>query len=37
VATVGVPLLAEACGLTLVGFARPGQHVIYSHPQRLHA
>jgi FdhD protein len=29
--------LAEACGLTLVGFARPGQHVIYSHPQRLHA
>jgi len=29
--------LAEACGLTLVGFARPGQHVIYSHPHRLHA
>ena len=29
--------LAEACGLTLVGFARPGQHVIYSHPHRLQA
>lgn len=29
--------LAETCELTLVGFARPGQHVIYSHPHRLHA
>ena len=29
--------LAEACGLTLVGFARPGQHVMYSHPHRLRA
>ncbi len=29
--------LAEACGLTLVGFARPGRHVIYTHPQRLRA
>lgn len=27
--------LAQDCGLTLVGFARPGRHVIYSHPQRL--
>lgn len=27
--------LAQACGLTLVGFARPGRHVVYSHPQRL--
>lgn len=27
--------LARDCGLTLVGFARPGRHVIYSHPQRL--
>lgn len=26
--------LARACGLTLVGFARPGRQVIYSHPQR---
>ncbi len=29
--------LAETCGLTLVGFARPGQHVVYSHPHRLQA
>ena len=29
--------LAETCGLTLVGFARPGQHVVYSHPHRLRA
>ncbi len=29
--------LARDCGLTLVGFARPGRHVIYSHPQRLHS
>ncbi len=27
--------LAQSSGLTLVGFARPGQHVVYSHPQRL--
>ncbi|MBM4219846.1 MAG: formate dehydrogenase accessory sulfurtransferase FdhD [Gammaproteobacteria bacterium] len=27
--------LAESCSLTLVGFARPGRHVIYSHPHRL--
>jgi FdhD protein len=27
--------LAETCELTLVGFARPGRHVIYSHPRRL--
>lgn len=26
--------LAQACGLTLVGFARPGRQVVYSHPQR---
>ncbi|KFL37727.1 formate dehydrogenase accessory sulfurtransferase FdhD [Arenimonas donghaensis] len=26
--------LAHACGLTLVGFARPGRQVVYSHPQR---
>ncbi|GGA73820.1 sulfurtransferase FdhD [Arenimonas soli] len=26
--------LARACGLTLVGFARPGRQVLYSHPQR---
>lgn len=29
--------LAETCELTLVGFARPGQHVVYSHPHRLRA
>lgn len=29
--------LAESCELTLVGFARPGRHVIYSHPHRLQA
>lgn len=28
--------LAQACGLTLVGFARPGRQVVYSHPRRLH-
>ncbi|BBL70777.1 sulfurtransferase FdhD [Methylogaea oryzae] len=27
--------LAEACGLTLVGFARGRDHNVYSHPQRL--
>jgi formate dehydrogenase accessory protein FdhD len=27
--------LAEAAGLTLVGFAREHQHVVYAHPQRL--
>lgn len=27
--------LAEATGLTLVGFARDHQHVVYAHPQRL--
>jgi FdhD protein len=27
--------LARSCGLTLVGFARPGRHVVYAHPQRL--
>jgi FdhD protein len=27
--------LAENTGLTLVGFARPGSYVIYTHPQRL--
>ncbi|MFH1600036.1 MAG: formate dehydrogenase accessory sulfurtransferase FdhD [Pseudomonadota bacterium] len=26
--------LAQACGLTLVGFARPGRQVVYSHPRR---
>lgn len=27
--------LAQDCGLTLVGFARPGRQVVYSHPWRL--
>lgn len=27
--------LARDCGLTLVGFVRPGRQVIYSHPHRL--
>jgi len=27
--------LAEQSGLTLVGFAREHQHVVYAHPQRL--
>lgn len=29
--------LAEHAGLTLVGFARPGGHVVYAHPWRLGA
>jgi FdhD protein len=32
--TLGVEL-ARDCGLTLVGFARDDQQVVYSHPQRL--
>jgi len=28
--------LARGAGLTLVGFARPGSHNVYTHPQRLH-
>ncbi|MFM1885155.1 MAG: formate dehydrogenase accessory sulfurtransferase FdhD [Pseudomonadota bacterium] len=32
--TLGVEL-AQQCGLTLVGFARETQQVVYSHPQRL--
>ena len=27
--------LAEASGMTLVGFARDRDHVVYTHPQRL--
>lgn len=27
--------IARSCGITLVGFARDQQHVIYSHPQRI--
>ncbi|KGI79014.1 formate dehydrogenase accessory sulfurtransferase FdhD [Oleiagrimonas soli] len=27
--------LAQSTGLTLIGFARPGSHVVYAHPQRL--
>ncbi|MDE0746779.1 MAG: formate dehydrogenase accessory sulfurtransferase FdhD [Porticoccaceae bacterium] len=27
--------LAEQCGLSLIGFSRPGRHVIYSNEQRL--
>jgi FdhD protein len=27
--------MAEATGVTLVGFARRDQHVIYAHPERL--
>jgi FdhD protein len=27
--------LARSCGVTLVGFARPGRHVVYTHPWRL--
>jgi FdhD protein len=27
--------LAQRCGMTLVGFARIGRHVVYSHPERL--
>ena len=27
--------LAATANLTLVGFARPGRHMIYTHPQRI--
>lgn len=27
--------LAEQAGVTLLGFARPGRHMVYSHPQRI--
>ncbi len=27
--------VAEACGLTLVGFTRKNRHVVYSHPERI--
>jgi FdhD protein len=27
--------LAKECGLSLVGFSRPGRHVIYSNEQRI--
>jgi len=27
--------VADGCGMTLVGFAREGRHVVYSHPARL--
>lgn len=27
--------MAEQCGLTLVGFARPDKYVVYTHPQRI--
>ena len=27
--------LANGCGMTLVGFMRPGRHVVYSHPGRM--
>lgn len=29
--------LVQRCGMTLVGFARTGRHVVYSHPERLSA
>jgi FdhD protein len=29
--------IAQQAGLTLVGFARPGGHTVYTHPQRLRA
>ncbi|WP_345790559.1 formate dehydrogenase accessory sulfurtransferase FdhD [Aromatoleum bremense] len=28
--------LAEAAGVTLIGFARGARHSVYSHPQRIH-
>jgi FdhD protein len=28
--------LARSAGITLVGFARPGSHNVYTHPERLH-
>jgi FdhD protein len=27
--------LADECGMTLIGFARDGSHVVYTHPERL--
>jgi len=27
--------LANGCGMTLVGFMRPGRHVVYGHPERM--
>jgi FdhD protein len=27
--------MAEQCGISLVGFARPEQYVVYTHPQRI--
>ncbi len=27
--------MAQQAGVTLIGFARPGRHMVYSHPQRL--
>ena len=27
--------LALECGMTLVGFARPGRHNAYTHPERI--
>ncbi|NCA27358.1 MAG: formate dehydrogenase accessory sulfurtransferase FdhD, partial [Methylophilaceae bacterium] len=27
--------MAERCGITLVGFARPEQYVVYTHPERI--
>jgi FdhD protein len=26
---------AMHCGLTLIGFARPGRHNVYTHPERI--
>jgi FdhD protein len=27
--------VAEQCGVTLIGFARPQQFVVYTHPERI--